>query len=213
MAESIESITTLTEVEQQRELALLDQAQAAIAEATTVRDAKEIRDKAEALEVYAKRAEYGSILQERCAAIKLRAERRAGELLSQMGVSRGRPSAEAVEAGGHQTLDQMGVTRKQSSKWQRLASIPGDEFERELERTLSEAALLRLAKRLERRRNGDVPPPEPHPFPEPPALVSRPYEGLEEYGVSTVLLNEDTGEVVAYFCDPAKAKKVADLLN
>lgn len=210
MAESIESLTTLAQVEYQQEIALLDQARAAISEATTVRDAKEIRDRAEALEVYAKRAEYGSILQDKCAEIKLRAERRAGELLSQMGVQRGRPSAEAIETGAHQTLDSMGITRKQSSRWQRLATIPPDDFEEELTRTLSEAALLRLAKRLD---DPPPPPPEPHPFPEPPAFVARPYEGLEDYGVSTVLLNEDTGEVVAYFCDANKAREVAVLLN
>lgn len=213
MAESIETITTLTEIEQEQELALLDQARVAIAEATTVREAKEIRDRAEMLEVYAKRAEYGSILQEKCAAIKLRAERKAGELLAQMGVQRGRPSGEAVESGAFQTLDQMGVTRKQSSKWQRLAAIPDETFERELADSPSEAALLRLAKRLERSVRPDRPIPEPHPFPEPPALVCRPYEGLEDFGVSTVLLNEDTGEIVAYFCDAAKAREVADLLN
>lgn len=213
MSESIETITTLTEIEYQRELALLDQARSAIAEATTVRDAKTIRDRAEALEVYTKRAEYGAILQERCAEIKLRAERRAGELLAEMNIHRGRPSAETVESGEHQTLDQIGLSRKQSSRWQRLASIPEERFEEELSKNPSESSLVRLAKRLQNpSRAADAPSP-PHPFPEPPPFIPKPYEGLEEFGVSTVLLNEQTGEIVGYFCDENRAKEVAALLN
>lgn len=209
MSESIESITALTRVEQDRELALLDQAHVAIAEATTVRDAKEIRDRAEALEVYAKRAEYGSILQQRCSEIKLRAERKAGELLRQLELKPGRPSEERI-ANGHHSLDAMGISRKQSSRWQKLATIPEERFDEEVREGPSEAALLRLARQLENPSTPAAPDPDPLLI---DRYIPRLYAGLEEYGVTTVLTNETTGEVVAFFCDFNKAQEVADLLN
>jgi len=58
--------------------------------------------------------------------IKVRAERRAGEMLREMGKSHqrnisGKPSA---SGDGLPTLKKLGLTRDQSSDWQRLAEIP-----------------------------------------------------------------------------------------
>lgn len=215
MSHSIESLTTRHEAEQDREIALLDRAQMAIREATTVREVKEIRDKAEALEIYAKRAEYGEILQQRCAEIKLRAERRAGELLKDLNLRPGRPAQEMVTNGNHYSLDSIGISKKESSKWQRLAGIPEDRFDAEVVNGPSEAALLRLAAALEREAT-PMPPPSPVPEPviiEGTSYTTRPFTGMEDFGVTTVLLNEDTGEVVAYFCDEHRAREVADMLD
>src|SRR3989442_12791490 len=50
----------------------------------SVAAAKELRDQAEALRTYARRAMKGLLVQNRCAYIKLRAEARAGELLAEL---------------------------------------------------------------------------------------------------------------------------------
>lgn len=63
-------------------------------------------------------------MQNQCAELKLRAERRAGELLASQ-VEMGRPK-KVCPAG---TLSDIGVSRKQSSNWQRIASLPEEEFE------------------------------------------------------------------------------------
>jgi hypothetical protein len=67
-----------------RELALLDQAGQALAEAQSFDKIKEIRDKAEAVRKYAQSASLGLGIQNRAAEVKLRAERQAGKLLAQI---------------------------------------------------------------------------------------------------------------------------------
>ena len=59
---------------------------------------------------------------------KLRCERKAGAFLAGVTGGRGgdRKSTDSVSVG---RLNDYGVTHKQSSRWQRLASIPDDEFD------------------------------------------------------------------------------------
>ena len=124
-------------------------------------EVKDIRDKAEALRMYAKQARLGLHDQNRMAEIKLRAERRAGELLAET-VRPGNPqlSHDAII----RTLPK-GVSLSQSSRWQRIAAIPQDEFEQHIEdiretdnRELTTASALRLSYRI---RNRDAPRPAP----------------------------------------------------
>jgi hypothetical protein len=105
-----------------------DAARRALAAAHRVDEVKAIRDKAEAVRVYAKQA--GDFeLQNQAAEIRIRAERRAGELLGDMQTSgerqakeRGRPT----KVSSPTTLPKLGITRDQSSKWQRLARMIDD---------------------------------------------------------------------------------------
>ena len=105
-----------------------DAARRALAAAHRVDEVKAIRDKAEAVRVYAKQAgDFG--LQNQAAEIRIRAERRAGELLVDMQTrgerqakERGRPT----KVSSPTTLPKLGITRDQSSKWQRLAKIIDD---------------------------------------------------------------------------------------
>ncbi|MGB7495664.1 MAG: hypothetical protein WBQ61_16050 [Candidatus Acidiferrum sp.] len=105
-----------------------DTARRALAAAHRVDEVKAIRDKAEAVRVYAKQA--GDFeLQNQAAEIRIRAERRAGELLVDMQSSgerqakeRGRPT----KVSSPTTLPRLGITRDQSSKWQRLAKMIDD---------------------------------------------------------------------------------------
>jgi len=113
----------------------------AIAVCHDVDEVKEIRAKARALEVYAKQA-LNTDAERKCGQIRLRAERRAGELLKEMkqngqrqkagdnaGAHRGSPRR---SSNGATTLRDLGLTCDQSSKWQQLADIPEKEFETEL---------------------------------------------------------------------------------
>jgi hypothetical protein len=112
-------------------------ARRALAEAHRVDEVKDIRDKAVALEAYARQAKDTEMLKH-ATEIRLRAERRAGELLTQMPKHQGgRPEKTAPERGAvsdvevarPMTLAEMGVTDNQSSKWQKLASLSDDKFE------------------------------------------------------------------------------------
>jgi hypothetical protein len=146
-----------------------DAARKAIAAAHRVDEVKQIRDKAEAVRVYAKQA--GDFeLQNRAAEIRLRAERRAGELLADMaknpgtrGEGRPRKDGTKIRRSSNTTaypppkLVEIGVTRDQSSKWQRLAKMIDDAtFDRALTQArdkngeLTTAALLREIKEVVR---------------------------------------------------------------
>jgi hypothetical protein len=71
----------------------------------------------------------------RCCETRLRAERKAGELLQQTERAkgaRGNPGgrgAAIVLSPDATPLSELGISRHQSSKWQKLADIPPEEFE------------------------------------------------------------------------------------
>lgn len=108
----------------------------AIDAAYEVDEVKEIRDKALAFETYARQAK-NTEAERRACEIRLRAERKAGELLREMEKAkgaRGNPGgrgAPVVRSHGEtaQTLSNLGISKTQSSRWQQLAAIPEDVFE------------------------------------------------------------------------------------
>jgi hypothetical protein len=68
--------------------------------------------------------------------IRLRAERKAGQLLGQMDKAKGarepgtnRGSTRSCE-GTASTLDDLGISKNQSSQWQKMGAVPQDEFDR-----------------------------------------------------------------------------------
>jgi phage N-6-adenine-methyltransferase len=105
----------------------------ALAEAHRVDEVKEIHNQAVALEAYAKQANDTELLQY-ATEIRLRAERRAGELLAAMpDTPRGRrPKELALDAQANSrppTLAELKITDTQSAKWQKLAALPEEKFE------------------------------------------------------------------------------------
>jgi hypothetical protein len=143
-----------------------DAARKALAAAHRVDEVKAIRDKAEAVRTYAKLA--GDLqLQNQACEIRLRAERRAGQLLLEMeknhgtrGAGRPRKDGSRITQSRVSTakapkLEDIGVTKDQSSKWQRLALLVNEStFERALVQArekngeLTNAALLREIREI-----------------------------------------------------------------
>ena len=133
-------------------------ARQALAEASSVDEVKDIRDKALAMEAYARQAQDHEF-QFWAAEIKIRAERRAGELLAAM-AERGErigPHSGAKKTGDAVALDSFGVTKKQSSQWQTIASLTNDEFEAEVaagesgKKELTSAGVVKRAKQKKRK--------------------------------------------------------------
>lgn len=118
----------------------------AIADCVSVDEVKEIRDRARAFEMYAKQA-LNTEAECKAGQIRMRAERRGGQLLTEMKASGQRESpggdrrsksdgatlkSKSDGATSKVMLSDLGVTRDQSSQWQQLAAIPEREFEAEV---------------------------------------------------------------------------------
>jgi hypothetical protein len=107
----------------------------AIDAAYKVDEVKDIRDKAIALEHYTRLAHNVEAERQACE-IRLRAERKAGKLLRAKAKAKGRlKRGKKLPRSPHvttETLKDLGISKKQSSDWQRLADISEDDFERSL---------------------------------------------------------------------------------
>lgn len=111
---------------QSEALARIDSARRALAQATSVPDVKLIRDQVSAIEHYLKRQKYTGAAIADASELKLRAERRLGELLD-VTVKPGK-RADIVTTGDNKKLP-AGISRNQSSRWQMVAAVPGPKFE------------------------------------------------------------------------------------
>lgn len=107
-------------------------ARTALAEAHRVDEVKDIRDKAEAMAAYARQAKDNDLIQY-ATEIKVRAERRCGELLARTEKNTGAKGAGPIAVERYDrntpTLAQMGLTKDESSRYQQLAAMPAEHFE------------------------------------------------------------------------------------
>lgn len=157
------------------QLIRFEAAKRALAEANSIDEVKDVRDKAEALRLYMRQAGESLEMQNAVAEIKIRAERKAGELLKDM--DRAKPgdfhgnqhdSGESrdVTKRTAPTLDDIGITRMQSSRWQSVADIPEDKFEQHIEtmktaqNELTSSSVLRLAREVKNQSKTPYAPPD-----------------------------------------------------
>lgn len=144
-----------------------DAACRALAEAKSIDEAKDVRDKSEAIRAYAKQAKNRQ-LEVDAAEIRMRAERRLGEIIKAqketVGLATGGDAMRARFQPGTEvrpTLADAGIDKKLSSRAQKLAAVPEAEFEgmlgewRERVGRENERVTTNLLKAGERVRNND----------------------------------------------------------
>lgn len=116
-----------------------EQACRAVADAVSVDEAKEFRDKSEAMRAYARQAKNRQ-LEVQAAEIRLRAERRIGELMAAqrdagMLSGGGRPSEKTGFSDNpvsKPTLSDAGIDKNLANRARKLAAVPEKEFESHL---------------------------------------------------------------------------------
>uniref|UniRef100_A0A6M3JR85 Putative methyltransferase n=1 Tax=viral metagenome TaxID=1070528 RepID=A0A6M3JR85_9ZZZZ len=134
------------------ELVHFDAARRELALASNIDEIKILRDKAEALRQYIRQQGASLEMQNQCAEIKLRAERKAGEMIK---------DDPDIRQGGSKfhdvTLNDYGITNLQSHRWQLEASVPEPILEQHIAEVkakgeeLTSIGVQRLAARLQRK--------------------------------------------------------------
>jgi hypothetical protein len=127
-----------------------------------VDEVKDIRDMALAIEIYSRQAKNTEAERKACE-IRLRAERKVGQLLGETDLPTGSPGNQHTgplqRPEGSKTLADLGISYDQSSQWQQLAALPEAEFEDALaESRPSTSGIIARRKRptTKQRRRADA---------------------------------------------------------
>ena len=138
------------------ELKALHAADRGIAENSDLKEVKAIRDRSEAARHYAQSIGLGLTIQNQAAEVKLRAERRAGQLLT--GLIKCGGDRKSIAHNENLKLSDFGIDHNQSARWQREASVPDDMFEeylaaaKEYGKPITARGLLRLERLLAKKQ-------------------------------------------------------------
>ena len=144
-------------MDEPREIALLSSAHQALAEAKTIDEVKDLRNKADAVRYYARQAKLGQELVIEAAVVKLRAERRIGQILCATPLATGVQGNQYDETGSQPNgvlLKDLGISKSDSSRMQRIAELDDSAFEdyidseSQSQREPTAAGVMRLIRSL-----------------------------------------------------------------
>ena len=176
--------------------------------AQQVDEVKDIRDKAQALAAYARQAKDPDLINW-ATEIKLRAERRAGELLTETERNKG-AAGNAVTRGDRvpKTLEEIGISKNQSSKFQALAEIPEEKFEEEVKsgRATTASLVRESPKRKKSAEAKALKPRKAKPPAESCAKCAKLQEALDESDEKREILADELKTMEVLSGDAKKAK-------
>lgn len=130
----------------------LNAARRLLTEAKSLNDVLGVCDMASAIRAYAKAAGESLEVQNAASDLRLSAERKAGELLAAMEKNEGGRPSKTNDIKSSVSLADIGVTPKQSSRWQLAAKLPADDYAAIVSqcnasgKELTQAAVLRAAR-------------------------------------------------------------------
>ncbi len=136
--------TALAKIEEQPEMLSVERAREFLAKSKSVDEVRDVADKAKAVSLYLRSRDASIESQNDAAEIRLRAERRLGELTAELEKNKGgRPEkaskkapektgndARPVSAPTPMTLAEQGIKKQDAAKWQQIAKIPEKKFEK-----------------------------------------------------------------------------------
>jgi len=128
-----------------QDLAIYNQAKKALAQYKTVDEVKDFRDKALAIEAYAKQAN-DMELEWDAARARVRAERKCGELLAQLekGTKTSKPNEVISEY--RDACDRASINKDQAANFQKLAAVPEAEFEKAVDNPAAKPSTSHIIK-------------------------------------------------------------------
>lgn len=130
-------------------MAVLDQFGSMLAKADTLDQVTDLRNRAEAVRSWARSAAVSLEMQNRAAELKLKAERKAGQLLAGLRLRGG--DRKSNGRGDRLMLSDLGISQNQSKRWQKEAAIAEHVFQRYIRtanqsgKEVTTAGLLRFA--------------------------------------------------------------------
>src|SRR5215510_8332622 len=143
---------------------LYDRMVLAINECHRTDEVKEIRDKALAIEYYSRQAK-NTEAEQKAIEIRIRAERKAGELLAEVnpgpGGDRKSKEHDAPLIAYAQAKETANISDDQAKRWQKLAEIPKDEFEQALKDPETKPSTSGLIKSSLFKPTSDIAPSKP----------------------------------------------------
>jgi hypothetical protein len=114
-----------------QDLVLLQQAVAILDQCQSLDEVKDLRDKAEAIRLYRRKIGDSQRAQNAAAEVKIRAERRLGELLAEMPKHNGDPRLHDATR-----LSDLGIEKTLSHRCQAIAAVPAERFEEVIARAI-----------------------------------------------------------------------------
>lgn len=180
--------SNLAVIESDSVIASMTRASFALAEAVTVSQTKTIIDVARAAEIYAKRQHLSESAISQATSVKVEAMRKLGEILKATPKAKTRMNGKNFDGTKKEpskndapTLEELGLSKKESAVAQQLASLSEEAFEqvREGSVTIAKALAAVKADKEASKPTPVAPPPPPAPVVEPEIEAPPDYTELD----------------------------------